>query len=144
MNSLAFLFPEESRHLAGQRWIKVVLRTLHLVGLAGIGGGYLYATVDDTWRLYLFLTLITGGLMTLYSIWSNGIWFLQLRGQVILLKLVLLGLIVWWPAAGPVLLMIIVILSGWISHAPGRVRYYSFYHGQRLDSLYDADSSTSP
>lgn len=133
----SLIFPQESRHLPGQRWINISLRTLHLIGLAGIGAGYLYPALDETWRMYLYLTLASGALLALLSIWSNGIWFMQLRGQVILLKLLLLFFITHWPPAGAALLIVVIILSSWISHAPGNTRYYSFYHGRRLDSLWE-------
>lgn len=44
-------FPVEPRYLPGNRWLNVGLRTLHLVGIAGIGGDYFYVSQDDTWRM---------------------------------------------------------------------------------------------
>lgn len=32
------LFPAENRSYPGKRWVETALRTLHLIGTAGIGG----------------------------------------------------------------------------------------------------------
>jgi hypothetical protein len=127
------LFPATSRCFTGQRGVNVALRTLHLIGIAGIGAAYLYTTVSSAWWLYFYLALASGaGLAALY-LWSNGIWLIQLRGQVILLKLLLLALIPLFPNLRAGLFLAVIILSGWIAHAPGNVRYYSLWHRRRLE-----------
>lgn len=131
------LFPAEPRYLPGNRWLNVFLRTLHLVGIAGIGGGYFYVAQDETWHLFQDLCLISGTLLALLFIYSSGIWLLQLRGLVILFKLLLFYTIFLWPSLGVALLILILILSGWIAHAPARIRYYSPFHRRRIERLPD-------
>lgn len=129
------LFPVNSRLLPGQRWINIGLRTLHLIGIAGLGGGYFYAAVDNSWLMFLYLTLASGLALTLLSIWSNGIWLAQLRGHAILLKVLLLALIPFWPEYKVTLMLAVLIISGLIAHAPGDVRYFSILHGRRIERL---------
>jgi len=129
-----WLFPAQSRFFPGQRWTNITLRTLHLIGLAGLGAGFLYAAADESWRVYLYLTSLSGLGLMLISIWSNGIWLLQLRGQAILFKLFLLLLIIVWPGWRMPLLIAVIVISGIISHAPARIRYYSLYHGRCIES----------
>ena len=129
------LFPAESRYFPGQRWANITLRTLHLVGIAGLGGGFFYPAVGDEWHNYLLLTLVTGVGLSLISIYSNGVWLVQLRGLVVLAKLLLLGLIEVWPEAKLVLIVVVIVISGYIAHAPARVRYYSLWHRRRIESL---------
>jgi len=129
------LFPKQSRVFTGQRWVNILLRTLHLLGMAGIGGGYFYVAVDDVWQGFLYLTLTSGLVMMSLSIWSNGIWLLQLRGHAILLKVILLLLMMFWPAYQTVGLVLVIVISGLIAHAPGNVRYYSIFYRRRLDTL---------
>ena len=126
------LFPEESRYLPGQRWLNVLFRTFHLVGLGGLGAGFLYPAADQSWQLYLQITLITGVGLSFISIYSNGIWLLQLRGQIVIVKIALLALIDLLPEWRALLFVLIILLSGWIAHAPARVRYYSLYHRRQL------------
>jgi hypothetical protein len=132
---MSLLFPKESRLFRGQRWVNILLRTSHLLGMAGIGGGYFYASAGEAWQVFLYLTLASGLVMLLLSIWSNGIWLLQLRGHAILLKLVVLLLMLLWPAYQTVGLVLVIIISGLIAHAPGNVRYYSIFYRRRLDTL---------
>ena len=132
---LRALFPANPRYLPGHRWLNIALRTLHLVGIAGIGGGYLFVSADETWRLYQGLSLVSGALLALLFVYSNGIWLLQLRGLVILFKLSLFYAIFLWPELAAELLILILVLSGWISHAPGKTRYYSPVHGRPIERL---------
>jgi len=132
---MSALFPKQSRVFIGQRWVNILLRTLHLLGMAGIGGGYFYAAVGDVWQDFLYLTLVSGLFMMLLSIWSNGIWLLQLRGHAILLKLSLLALMLVWPEYQVLCLVLVIVISGLIAHAPGDVRYYSIFYRRRLDTL---------
>lgn len=130
----AWLFPARLRRLPAERAINITLRTLHLVGIAGLGGAYLYSVPDERWRPYLWLTLANGAALSLLGIHAHGIWLLQLRGQVILFKLLLLGLAALFPAFRTELFWAVLILSGWIAHAPGATRYHSLYHRRRIDT----------
>ncbi len=130
------LFPLQSRDYPGKRWVNITLRTLHLIGIAGGSAHFLLATSGDGWQVFFQLTLISGILLSLNYIWSNGIWLLQLRGQAILLKIVLLfAALGIWPEYAAGLFIVILVVSGLISHAPGDIRYYSPYHRKRIHQL---------
>ena len=128
-------FPINSRDFPGQRWVNISLRTLHLIGIAGLGGAYLYAVPQELWQPYLWLTLSSGIGLVCVSLYSSAIWLLQLRGQLILFKLILLGLILQWPALNWGVGMMVIAISSVIAHAPGNLRYYSLWHRRRLESL---------
>jgi hypothetical protein len=130
-----FLFPRSSRFFPGQRWLNICLRTLHLIGLSGTGYGFFVQGHELNWEAFLVLTIISGSSMMLISIWSNGIWLLQLRGQAIILKLALLSLALLLPSWRAALFIGVLVISGLISHAPGNVRYYSPFYGRRIDRL---------
>jgi hypothetical protein len=113
------------RFFRGQRWINIVLRGLHLLGVAGMGAGYLVpGSEPDAWLPYLVLTLATGAGMAMLDAWSDRHWLAQLSGQTVLFKLLLLALIPFWPAAGPALFTAVILISATVSHAPARVRHY--------------------
>jgi hypothetical protein len=134
MSLRELLFPATSRSFRGQRWSNILLRTLHLVGVTGMGAGVLFAVPQDAWQGYLLLTLVSGFLLVAIALWSSAIWLCQVRGAAILLKLALLALIPWWPAAAPALLLATVVISGLVSHAPSTTRTYSLCHRQPLDT----------
>lgn len=120
---IANLFPDGDRDFRGMRWVNIILRTLHLAGVAGIGGGFLFKVPLEEWHLYILLTVSSGLAMMLLSVWSNGIWFIQLRGVATMTKLIILSIAL---AGGfePMLLFMVIAISGIIAHAPGKVRYY--------------------
>jgi hypothetical protein len=69
---------------------------------------------------------------------ANPIWIIQIRGVVIIIKVILLALLVSHPAWGSFLLIVIIVISTVISHAPGKLRYYSLYHRRVISSDNDA------
>ena len=139
MKTNRILFPRDSRSFSGKRWVNIALRTMHLIGVAGLGGGFLYQSPSEVWLPYLMLSIASGfGIMCL-AIWTNGIWFIQLRGIAILIKLILLLSVLFLKAHAGYALIITIVISGIIAHAPGDVRYYSIFHGRRVEDLYGQD-----
>ncbi len=133
---MSWLFPEQKRNIPAKRSLSLVLRSLHLIGIAGLAGAFLFALPANQWREYLWLTVATGGLMVIKEIYTDGIWLIQLRGQVILSKVVLLS-VSWFyfQVMDSWIYMLCIVLSGVISHGPGKLRYYSLWHGK----VYTAD-----
>jgi hypothetical protein len=121
-----------------KRWLKISLRTLHLLGVAGVGGGVLFALEQHLWLNYWWLALVSGTLMMLIDLIANPVWMVQIRGIVVLVKLILLLLLGSNPDWDRFLLFVIIIMSAVISHAPGKLRYYSLYHRRVITS--DNDS----
>lgn len=117
------------------RWLNIGLRTLHLIGIAGIGGAYFYSADAASWVPYLWLTLLSGFSLVGVSLYSNGVWLLQLRGVIILLKLLLLLLLVFLPQASLPGAIVVIVLSSFIAHAPGNLRYYSPWHRRRIEHV---------
>ena len=121
-----------------KRWTKISLRTLHLLAVAGVGGGILFGLEKDLWINYWWLALVSGLLMMAIDIASNPVWIVQVRGLVIYLKLILLAFLGSNPSVDGWLLAAIIIMSGIISHAPGQLRYYSLYHRKVISSSNDS------
>ncbi|WP_296056129.1 hypothetical protein [uncultured Amphritea sp.] len=130
---MSWLIPQQKRPLPGKRWISIILRSLHLTGIAGLAGAYLFSQPQSVWFPYLILGVGSGVLMVAKELYVDSIWLYQLRGQLVLFKLVLLTAGLYWFAQPQAWIYIVVILiSGVISHAPGKVRYYSFIYGKTL------------
>lgn len=121
-----------------KRWTKISLRTLHLVSVAGVGGGILFGLDKVVWVNYWWLAVASGVLMMAIDIVSNPIWLVQIRGLVIYLKLLLLAMLGLYPSWSSYLLLIIIVMSAVISHAPGKLRYYSIYHRKVISSSNDS------
>ncbi|MEW6753232.1 MAG: hypothetical protein AB1505_19970 [Candidatus Latescibacterota bacterium] len=129
------LFPRQYRAFPGKRAVRIGLRTLHLVGTAGIGGGFLYQAPREAWMPYLVLTVASGATLLLVDVWSNGIWLIQLRGVAILAKIGVLSVVHLHPAWAGEALVTAVVISGLIAHAPSDVRYWSVWHRRRVEEV---------
>jgi hypothetical protein len=118
------LFPVKPRQFVGERWINIVLRSFHVLGVAGIGGGFLFSLDESQWLPFWYLTVATGVTISLLYIWSSALWLFQLKGVSIVLKLALIGIAINTPPWRAELFALVIIISGLIAHAPGRVRGY--------------------
>lgn len=128
------IFPAQSRSFPGQRWVNILLRTLHLIAICGVAAGALFQVEQELWLNYLYLTLLSGSGMILIEVWNNGIWLIQLRGLVTLLKLLILS-VAFVSGYQPYMIYTALVLSGIIAHAPGKVRYYSIFHNRVIEHL---------
>jgi hypothetical protein len=135
MSIFRVFFPRQEREFRGDRWVSISLRTLHLIGLMGVGGGFLFQAEDTVWMPYWWVCVGSGAALVCLYVWYSAIWLIQLRGLVVLLKLVLLSCLPLVAGNEIYVLVLIVVLSGLISHAPGDVRYFSIFHRRRLDAL---------
>jgi len=137
MNFSQLIFPPQSRDFKAKRWIKITLRTGHLIGMAGMAAYVISDTFITNWLFFIHLTIVTGTAMMLLDIWSNGVWLFQLRGQAIIIKLILFAALLMTEQYDSWLFFSIIIISGLIAHAPSNVRYYSIFHRRRIESLYN-------
>ncbi len=129
------LFPHPPRGFPGRRWVNIALRTVHLLGVAGMGGGWLYGADPEAWRPYLWLTLASGTAMVVLELAATCLWVLQLRGLAVVAKLALIGLDAPFPESTPWVLAAVIVLSSVFAHAPADVRYFSPFHGRRVERL---------
>ena len=137
-----FLFPADYRTFRGKRVLNIGLRTAHLIGTAGVGGGFLYQAPRESWLPYLALTIGSGLALALLELLSNAIWLIQLRGLAIVVKLGLLACLPHVEGYQAHALVLSVILSGIFSHAPGRIRYFSILHGREVHTLTEPEPET--
>ncbi len=128
----AFLFPATPRNFPGQRWVKIGLRGLHVL-CAGVYMGTLVFAVDDDVRQPWFLAALLSGILLLsIDLFETAAFLLQLRGIVVLLKLVLLAVT---PYLGPAAVWVLgaaVIGSVISSHAPSSFRYFLVWGRGRI------------
>jgi len=74
----------------------------------------------------------------LVDVISNPVWLVQVRGVSIFFKLILLAFIGINTDWDGFLVVLIIIISAVISHAPGKLRYYSIYHRKVMSSANDS------
>ncbi len=116
------LFPEISRDFTGMRWSNIILRTLHLIGVTLFTGALLTGAELSLWKPWFDLSLVSGLLLIALFCYASCNWLIQLRGVLILLKLLLLYLF-WDHPQLWIVIIFIVTISSIVAHAPGKVRY---------------------
>jgi len=129
------LFPDHHRTFPGKRWLNISLRSCHILFSSGYAGGVFFDLPFEQLKIFFLLTALTGLSMMLLDFFSNGILIIQNRGWLIVLKLLLLGSLHWFEPWHKIGLVIVILLSGVVSHATGNFRYYSIYHRRRIDLL---------
>lgn len=110
------------RDFPGRRWLIVALRALHLVGMVGLGADIMGGHIQS-WSPFVALLVASGLAMIALDAWSNPEYLRQYCGAGMLLKLALL----LWLAADSSLRLaafwVVLGLSAFIAHAPGRWRH---------------------
>ena len=106
------------------RWLRISLRTAHIATFATLVGGHVFATPAAELRPWLYGVIATGALLIATYLYQEPRWPREIRGVAIMAKVALLCVIpFWWEARVPILFVIIVV-SSYISHMPGRYRYW--------------------
>lgn len=119
----SWLFPDPPRELPGRRGLKIVLRAAHVLTAAGLLGAYLFEVPDTLGAPWFHSTLLTGALLLLLDLHESAAFLLQVRGLVVVLKLLLVAALPWLGDLAAIALAAVVLVSVVSSHAPGRVRY---------------------
>ena len=118
------LFPSEPRTLPGRRWLKIGLRAVHVVfawrlpGFVRVRRRSWRASAVDR-RRGRFRPRATAPRPA-----RSAAVLLQVRGLVVLLKVVVLISLPWLGSAQLGAVIAVVVVSVLSSHAPGKVRYY--------------------
>ncbi len=118
----------------GKRWLKISLRSIHLVGIAGV---FATTLTEENLSIYWAIAILSGlGLLALEAL-TNLIWLIQVRALVMYIKFSLLAALFFYPHYAWHILVVIILLSGIISHAPSSVRYFSFIHWRKITAIND-------
>lgn len=122
---IAWLFPPEPRRLPGERWTNILLRAAHLVGVAGMTGGFLLGLDRALWLPFWHLTAATGFAMALLYVACSGWWLVEIAGLSMIAKLLPLWAALHWPEARAELYYAVIVLSALVAHAPATLRHWS-------------------
>lgn len=111
------------RDFPGKRWLVNLLRAVHLIGVVGLGAGVLTELPEARWLAFGLTALASGLAILVLDAWSRPGYFREYVGLAMAGKLVLLGVLLAWPAQRAVLFWLILVLSVLFAHAPASVRH---------------------
>ena len=122
--------PVPHREFTGQRWVRIGLRTWHLIAMGLLLGSAAMAPAAPLNAGWLWMTAFSGLAYVLLEVYASGVWLIQLKGLAVVAKFLLLAAAASSSQGGVTLLITAVIIGGISSHMPGRFRYYSPFHGR--------------
>ena len=117
------LFPERPREFRARRTIKIALRALHVGCAALLLGSHAFGAGPEVRSAWLAATAGSGILLLMLDLHASAAFLLQVRGAVLLSKLLLLAWVVADPGPSPWPLGVLLVVSVLSSHAPSSVRY---------------------
>jgi hypothetical protein len=128
--SKSILFPVPMRQFAGQRWLRISLRTWHLMSMAFLVGGTAAGLPFAEQPVAMWGTVLSGALFIAVELYASCIFLAQLKGVAVLVKILLLWAALISRDNGLSYLLASIVIGGISSHMPGRFRYYSLFHGR--------------
>jgi hypothetical protein len=129
---LSILFPKEPRRFAGQRWVKIILRSLHVLCAGIYVGAFVFGVEKEPRTTWFLATLGSGASMLLVDLFESGAFLLQIRGVVVMTKLILLACISSFGSAAVWVLAGVGFFSVISSHASSTVRYFMVWGRGRI------------
>ncbi len=113
--------PSNKRDFPGRRWLCIVLRSAHLVGVV-LAGAAIFGN-GPYHGLAWMLMLGTGLSLYAVDLWSNPQQAWTLAGLFIPLKLLLVLAMALIPSAAAALFWLLLLSSSMIAHAPAAFRH---------------------
>ena len=118
------------RDFPGKRWLVNLLRAAHLVGVVGLGAGILADMSESRWLAFAVVAAGSGLAILALDGWSRPSYFREYVGLAMVGKLLLLGVLLAWPAQRAVLFWLILVLSVLFAHAPASLRHAHWWNSR--------------
>jgi hypothetical protein len=110
-----------ARDFAGRRWLGILLRSLHIVGVVMTGAGFLGA--GSPIAAGAALMLVTGFAMYGIDLWYRPDLWKEVAGVFVVVKLAVLLAMLLFPGIAEFLFWTVLVASSVVSHAPRKVRH---------------------
>lgn len=112
------------RSFRGQRAVRITARTVHIAAIAVWIGSYVYDGDSGLWPI---VAAITGFVIVASDVFKYGLdYFRYMLSWAIALKLIIITVAHFWIPLRPFALGVSLVIGSLISHAPGKIRHFSF------------------
>jgi len=125
-----FFFPQPKRSFTGQRWLRISLRTWHLLGIAFLVGQTAQGVAFAQQPIALWSTFLSGAFFIGVELYQSCVFLVQLKGLAVIVKTVFLAWAVAYPGYALDFFVAAIVIGGISSHMPGKYRYFSWLHGE--------------
>ncbi len=110
------------------RGLRILLRTLHIIGFSVLVGGHWFGVPRAGLEPWLYFSVLSGAGLMLLELRGGPDWFLQLAGGLTLLKLLVLALVPVFREHSGALLLLAVVIGSAGSHMPASLRHLYYLH----------------
>ena len=126
-NFLSLLFPDTYREFFCQRLLLNLLRGLHLLCVGVFLGGIFFAQDKAVLGVWILGVLVSGILMFLIELYSSCIYLFEIRGAVIVLKILVLLMLTVIPFDYHFTVLVgLLLFSSFFSHSPRWIRHANY------------------
>ncbi|MBI4263950.1 MAG: hypothetical protein HY657_06230 [Acidobacteria bacterium] len=120
---MRFLFPDTPRDFPFRRAIRTALRTVHIFATGVLVGGHIFGQPKEQLFGWLVGGVASGAILLATDLHATFAYLLQVRGLLVLVKIVLTASVLFfWEARVP-LLVAALTLGAAGSHMPGSLRH---------------------
>ncbi len=124
------IFSEKYRYIPYRRSILNIIRSIHILCIALLTGGYYFQIEKSLLLPWLIITILSGLSMFLIDLYVSSLALFEFRGITIIIKLTLLSLLPLLESYQQIYLLIfIMIFSVFISHSSKKIRHKRFLPG---------------
>ena len=114
-----------------RRWFRISCRSLHLLTTGVLVGGHVWGAPAEALRLWLIGAVLTGAGLMATDVVQNIGYLREVRGATQLLKVAMVTSVALVWDYRVAILFAVVLISGVVSHMPGRYRYWVLGRGPR-------------
>ena len=120
---LTVLFPEQPREFPHRMAMRLSLRALHIMTTGVFLGGHIFHQPISVLEPWLWVAILSGLAILLTDIYSSFAVLFEIRGLVVLLKIVLISLIPFFWDQRIFILVLMLFIGAISSHMPKRYRH---------------------
>ena len=128
-----YLFPAEPRDFPQRRNLRTLLRALHILA-GGVLLGDIFSPTGPLLIPWLWFAVGTGAALMATDLYASFSILLEMRGLIIIIKLLLLIVAAIHPAMITLALITIIMIGGISSHMPGSFRHRVLFLKGRFTS----------
>jgi hypothetical protein len=131
MSLKTVLFPDPPRTFFGRRAVKIALRAGHVLCAGAYLGAFVFEVEPAVRQPWFWALLASAVLLLLLDLHETGAFVFEIRGLVVLGKVILMAFLPCFGAAQVWVLGFLVVVSVLSSHAPASVRHRVVVRGIR-------------
>jgi hypothetical protein len=125
--------PQPSAIPYARAW-KIALRTVHLMAVSVVVGGYLFGASTGQLRFPWAVSVATGVGLALMEAYPSLRFLFEGWWLLVVAKLALLGFLRVAQAHRAAILLAVIALAAVGSHMPARFRHYSLRYGRDIEN----------